>query len=148
VSRSLKKSFEILLVEDNKVDIAVVKEALKETLTLNNLSIVENGEDAVKYLRNQDNYRNMPRPDLILLDLNLPKFNGREVLSKIKNDENLKSIPVVVLTTSEDEKDIMDIYNLHANCYAVKPVEFKKFEDLLKQILNFWFNTVQLPKVL
>jgi chemotaxis family two-component system response regulator Rcp1 len=141
-----KQNFEILLAEDNKVDIAVIKESLKEVLTLNNLSIVENGEDAIQYLKNEGKYKNMPRPDLIILDLNLPKFNGRDILAKIKNDNDLKSIPVVLLTTSEDESDIMDCYNLHANCYIIKPVEFRKFEELLKQVLNFWFNVVQLPK--
>jgi chemotaxis family two-component system response regulator Rcp1 len=141
-----KNNFEILLAEDNKVDIAVVKESLKEVFTLNNLSIVENGEDAIKYLKKEDKYRNMPRPDIIILDLNLPKYNGRDILTKIKNDDDLKSIPIIVLTTSDDENDILDTYNLHANCYIIKPVEFRKFEELLKQVLNFWFNVVQLPK--
>lgn len=140
------EAIEILVIEDNKVDIAVTKEALKISKVLNNLSIVEDGEEAIKYLRKEGNYKNMPRPDLILLDLNLPKLDGREVLSIIKKDDELKAIPVVVLTVSEDEADIADAYNLHANCYITKPVDFEKFEEIVRKIESFWFSIVKLPR--
>ncbi|HSD57300.1 MAG TPA: response regulator [Methanotrichaceae archaeon] len=136
---------EILLVEDNPGDVRLTKEALKEGKVANKINVVMDGIEAMAFLHREGKYANAPKPDLILLDLNLPKKNGREVLSEIKMDPHLKCIPVVVLTSSQAEKDIVMTYNLHANCYITKPVDFGQFIDVVKSIENFWFNVVKLP---
>nr|HMQ55310.1 response regulator [Anaerolineae bacterium] len=120
-------------------------EAFEEFRVLNKLHVVEDGVQAIAYLRRQGEYAAAPRPDLILLDLNLPRKNGREVLAEIKADSALKSIPVVVLTTSQSERDVLEAYDHHANCYIVKPVGFEKFLEALKTIRQFWFGVVTLP---
>jgi two-component system response regulator len=139
------KPIEILLIEDNPGDIRLTKEAFKEGKVKNNLHIAMDGEEALKMLKKQDKYKNLPRPGLILLDLNLPKKDGREVLEEIKADENLKRIPVVILTTSKADEDIMKTYNLHANCYITKPVDLDQFIKVIKSIENFWLTIVVLP---
>lgn len=138
----------ILLVEDNLGDVRLTQEALKEGKVLNNLSIARDGEEAIDFLRRQGKYANAVRPDLILLDLNMPKKDGRAVLTDIKNDEELRDIPVVVLTTSVAEQDILKAYNLHANCYITKPVDLGQFIEVVKSINEFWFSVVKLPKKL
>ncbi len=139
------KKYEILLVEDSPSDVLIIREALSEVVFNNNLVVVENGVAAVDYLSCRGSYKGSQRPDLILLDINLPKKNGREVLSEIKCDPNLKKIPVVVLTTSNSRSDIEDAYQLNANCYVVKPIDFDKFIEVVQSICNFWFNIVSLP---
>jgi CheY-like chemotaxis protein len=136
---------EILLVEDNLGDIRLTQEALKDSTLENNLSVVQDGVQALTFLRREGNFTGAPRPDIILLDLNLPRKDGREVLAEIKEDARLKRIPVVVLTTSDDDKDIMVSYNLHANCYITKPVDLNRFVDIIKTIEGFWFQVVKLP---
>jgi len=136
---------EILLVEDNPGDVRLTIEALKEGKISNQINVAVDGMDAMAFLRREGKYANAPKPDLILLDLNLPKKNGREVLAEIKVDPRLKCIPVVILTSSQAEKDIVMTYNLHANCYIKKPVDFDQFIDVVKSIENFWFNVVKLP---
>ncbi len=136
---------EILLVEDNPGDVRLTEEALKEGKVANQINVVMDGIAAMAFLHREGKYENAPIPDLILLDLNLPKKNGREVLAEIKADSNLKHIPVVVLTTSQAEKDIIMTYNLHANCYITKPVDFDQFISVVKSIENFWFTVVKLP---
>ena len=131
----------VLLVEDNPGDVRLTREAFKEGKIAVNLSVVMDGVEATKYLNKEGNYADVPTPDLILLDLNLPKKDGREVLQDIKTDLNLKRIPVVVLTTSNAEQDIMYSYDLHANCYINKPVDFDKFFDVIKKIEEFWLST-------
>ncbi len=138
---------EILLVEDNPGDVRLTIEALKDTKLHNKLSVVKDGVEAMAFLRRQGTYAQVSRPDLILLDLNLPKKDGREVLEEIKNDEDLRRIPVVVLTTSSDEQDILKSYNLHANCYITKPVDLRQFLAIVKSIQSFWFSIVKLPPV-
>lgn len=135
----------ILLVEDNLGDVRLTQEALKEGKVLNNLSIARDGEEAMEFLWRKGKYANAVRPDLILLDLNMPKKDGRAVLTDIKNDEELRSIPVVVLTTSVAEQDILKAYNLHANCYITKPVDLGQFIEVVKNINDFWFSVVKLP---
>ena len=137
---------EILLVEDNPGDVRLTQEALKESKIRNNLSVVRDGVEAMAFLHNEGSYANAPRPDIILLDLNLPRKDGREVLSEIKQDETLKKIPVVILTTSDDEHDILQSYNLHANCYITKPVDLGRFVTIIKNIEDFWLTIVRLPK--
>ena len=136
---------EILLVEDNPGDVRLTQEALKEGKILNNLNIAKDGVEAISFLRRKGEYENTARPDLILLDLNLPKKDGREVLLEIKEDEELRRIPVVVLTTSKAEEDIIRTYNCHANCYITKPVDFDQFINVVKSIENFWLTVVKLP---
>jgi two-component system, chemotaxis family, response regulator Rcp1 len=136
---------EILLVEDSPTDVLLAKEALEDSRIANNLHTVPDGVAAMAFLRREGKYKNAPRPGLILLDLNLPKMDGREVLAEIKNDENLKRIPVVVLTTSKNEGDVMKAYGLHANCYVVKPVNFEQFAKVVRSIESFWFSVVTLP---
>lgn len=136
---------EILLVEDNPGDVRLTQEALKEGKIKNNLHVVGDGKEALAYLHREEKYKNSIRPDLILLDLNLPKLDGREVLSKIKNDPSLKRIPVVVLTTSDAEQDITESYNRNANCYITKPVDLDHFVTIVKSIEDFWFSIVRLP---
>jgi two-component system, chemotaxis family, response regulator Rcp1 len=137
---------EILLVEDNPSDVRLTREAMREGKVCNNLAVVSDGEQAVAYLLRQGKYQDAPRPDLILLDLNLPKKDGREVLREIKGIESLKRIPVVVLTTSQAEEDIWRSYELHANCYITKPVDLDKFIYVIRQIEQFWLTIVSLPQ--
>jgi len=137
---------EILLVEDNLGDVRLIEEALKDSKLLNNLNVVSDGIYAMDFLHQRNGYENSPTPDLILLDLNMPRKNGFEVLHEIKQDEKLKSIPVVIMTVSNDEKDILKSYNLHANCYITKPVDFMQFCEIVRHIENFWFSIVTLPK--
>ena len=136
---------EILLIEDNPDDVLLTEEAFQESKLLNTLHVVEDGVEAIKFLKQEDEYNNKPRPNLILLDLNLPKKSGREVLKEIKNDKNLKDIPVVILTTSKAEEDIIKSYKLHANCYIKKPIDLNKFIQVVNAIECFWFSIVTLP---
>ncbi len=136
---------EILLVEDSPSDIDLTREALEDTKVHNNLNVVTDGVEALAFLRKEGQYANAPHPDLILLDLNLPKKSGREVLAEIKSDKVLRRIPVVVLTTSEAEQDIVESYNLHANCYVRKPVDLDAFIQVVRSIDNFWLAIVKLP---
>ncbi len=137
---------EILLVEDSPGDVRLTREALKEGKILNNLNVMGDGVEALAFLRKQGPYANATRPDLVLLDLNLPKKDGREVLAEIKNDPDLKRIPVVILTTSSAEKDVLKSYDLHANCYVTKPVDFDQFITVVKSVEDFWLTVVKLPK--
>lgn len=137
---------EILMVEDNPADVRLTREAFKDAKVLNNMSVVGDGEEALLFLRRQGSYANVPRPDLILLDLNLPKKDGREVLAEIKSDPLLKRIPVVVLTTSEDEKDILKAYDLHVNAYITKPVNLDQFMKVVEAVEDFWLTVVKLPE--
>jgi len=139
------KIIDILLIEDNPADIDLTKEAFEECKFTNNLHIVSDGENALAFLRKESNFRDKPRPDLILLDLNLPKIDGREILEEIKNDDKLKQIPVVILTTSESKEDITEMYKLHANCYITKPVDINQFIKVVQSIGDFWFSIVKLP---
>lgn len=136
---------DILLVEDSPSDILITREAFAEFKILNTLHVVEDGVEAMAFLRQQGKYASAPHPDLILLDLNLPRKNGREVLGEIKADQNLKHIPVVILTTSHAEQDVLQSYDQHANCYVVKPVGFENFVAAMKSIRQFWFSIVTLP---
>lgn len=140
-----KRLVEILLVDDNPGDIRLTVEALKENLMPNKLNVVEDGEEALTFLYKKGKYADAPRPDLILLDLNLPKKNGLEVLEKIKNDTKLKRIPVVIFTASSAEQDILNSYNHHANCFITKPIYLEQFIAVVKSIENFWLNIVKLP---
>ena len=142
----LMKPVEILLVEDNPGDVRLTKEALKEAKVINNLTVLKDGVEALAFLRHQGIYDNAATPHLILLDLNRPRKDGREVLAEIKADEKLKRIPVVVLTTSQDEQDVFKSYNLHANCYVTKPVDLEQFISVVKSIEDFWLGIVMLPK--
>jgi two-component system response regulator len=136
---------EILLVEDNPGDARLTREAFKDSKLNNKLYVVEDGVDALSFLRNERQFADAPRPDIILLDLNLPRMSGRELLEIIKADDVLKTIPVVVLTTSDDERDIFMSYSLHANCYITKPVDMNQFVTIVKNIKDFWFTIVKLP---
>jgi CheY-like chemotaxis protein len=137
---------QILLVEDNPGDVRLTIEALKEAKVLNKLTVVKDGIEALSLLRRQGPHARAARPDLILLDLNLPKKDGREVLAEIKADDKLKHIPVVILTTSQDEQDVLKSYNLYANCYITKPVDLDQFITVVKSIEDFWLGIVVLPK--
>ena len=136
---------EILLVEDSPADVRLAMEALKEAKVLNHLNVVDDGIKAMQFLRRQGSYTKAPRPDLVLLDLNLPRKDGREVLDEIKSDAELRRIPVVVLTTSQAEEDIVRAYDLHCNCYITKPVDFQQFMLVVKSIEDFWLTVVRLP---
>jgi chemotaxis family two-component system response regulator Rcp1 len=136
---------EILLVEDNPGDERLTREALKEGKVYSNLHWVKDGVEAMSFLRREGRYKDVPRPDIVLLDLNLPRKDGREVLQDIKTDDDLKRIPVVVLTTSKAEEDVLRTYNLHANCYVTKPVDLEKFIVVVKSIDVFWLTIVTLP---
>jgi two-component system response regulator len=142
----LQRPVEILLVEDNPADVALTEEALQDSKMLNHLTVVKDGVEAMEYLHREGKYQSAPRPDLILLDLNLPRKTGREVLEEIRADPNLTFIPVVIMTVSKDEKDIYETYRLHANCYITKPVRFEEFMEIVKSIENFWFEIVMLPQ--
>jgi two-component system, chemotaxis family, response regulator Rcp1 len=135
----------VLLVEDNPGDIRLMREALRDGLT-KKLDAVEDGEEALAYLRRQAPYANAPKPDLIFLDLNLPKKDGREVLNEIKRDDVLRRIPVVILTTSEAERDISRAYELHANCYIKKPTDLDEYMEVIRACENFWLHIVRLPR--
>ena len=137
---------QILLVEDNPGDVGLTIEALKEAKMLNKLTVVKDGIEALSLLRRQGQHAHAARPDLILLDLNLPKKDGREVLAEIKADDNLKRIPVIILTTSQNEQDVVKSYNLHANCYITKPLDLDQFIKVVKSIEDFWLGIVVLPK--
>jgi CheY-like chemotaxis protein len=137
---------EILLVEDNPGDVRLTQEAFKEGKVSNKLSVASDGVEALAFLRRDGKYADAPRPDVILLDLNLPKKDGREVLAEIKDDPDLRLIPVVVLTTSLAEQDILKSYNLHANCYITKPVDLERFITVVKSIETFWLSVVKLPQ--
>ena len=139
------RPIEILMVEDNPGDVRLAVEALKEGKVRNNFHAVADGMEALAFLRREGEYSQASRPDLILLDLNLPKMNGREVLAAIKEDPELKRIPVVILTVSRAEQDIIKTYNLHANCYITKPVDLDQFLEVVKSIENFWLTVVMLP---
>ena len=140
------RMIEILLVEDNPGDVLLTREAMKAGKLRNRLSVVGDGVDALAFLRRQGSFADAPRPDLILLDLNLPRKDGREVLAEIKEDPQFRTIPVVVLTTSAAEQDVERAYNLHANCYITKPVDFNQFMNVIEQVDNFWINVVTLPR--
>ncbi len=139
------RPIEILLVEDSPSDADLTKEALHEGRVINNLQVVQDGDQASSFLRRQGEFGRAPRPDLILLDLNLPRKDGRDVLAEIKSDDNLKRIPVVVLTTSKDESDVMAAYGLNANCYITKPVDLEQFINVVRSVDSFWLNIVTLP---
>ncbi|HSZ18735.1 MAG TPA: response regulator [Candidatus Acidoferrum sp.] len=136
---------DILLVEDNAGDVRLTQEVLKGSKVRNNLMVATNGKEALNCLRRQGKYSSSPRPDLILLDLNLPVMDGREVLQQIKEDSDLKRIPVVILTTSKAEEDILKTYNLHANCYVTKPVDLDQFVKVVRSLEDFWLAIVKLP---
>ncbi len=139
------KPVTILLVEDNEGDVGLVEEVFEDAKIRNILHVAEDGEEAMLFLNKKNPYNDVPTPDIILLDLNLPQKDGREVLEEIKNDENLKRIPVVVLTTSKAEEDILRSYNLHANSYITKPVDFDQFIKVIRAIEDFWLEVVRLP---
>lgn len=143
--QQLFKSIDILMVEDNPGDADLAREALDGSKINNRLHVVNDGEKAMAFLRREGQYLDMPRPELILLDLNLPRKDGREVLAEIKSDLNLKSIPVVILTTSRAEEDVMKSYNLHANCYITKPIDLNQFLHVVRSIEEFWLSIVVLP---
>ena len=142
---TMGKSIEVLLVEDNPGDVRLTLEAFKESKVKTHLSVVGDGVEAMAFLCREGEYVNAPRPDLILLDLNVPRKDGHAVLAEMKGEENLRSIPVVILTTSQAESDILTTYRYHANCYITKPVDFEMFVKVVKSIENFWFTTVELP---
>ncbi|MGA8221173.1 MAG: response regulator [Candidatus Acidiferrales bacterium] len=139
------QTIDILLVEDNAGDVRLTQEVMKDSKVRNNLIVASNGEEAMNCLRRQGKYKDTVRPDLILLDLNLPIKDGREVLAQIKEDPDLKRIPVVILTTSKAEEDILKTYNLHANCYVTKPVDLEQFIEVVKSLEDFWLAIVKLP---
>jgi CheY-like chemotaxis protein len=141
----LVKPIHILLVEDNPGDADLAREALEESKLNNALHVVDDGEKAMAFLHQEGVYANAPRPDLILLDLNLPKKDGREVLAEIKEDDDLKRIPVVILTTSQAEEDVLRTYDLHANCYITKPIDLNQFIHVVRSIEDFWLSIVILP---
>lgn len=136
---------EILLVEDNPGDVRLTREALKDSKLVNKLHVVGDGDEALAFLRKQNEHANAPRPDLIVLDLNLPKKSGREVLAEIKDDPDLKRIPVVVLTISTSEGDVLETYDLHANCFITKPIGLEQFLEVVRSIEDFWLSIVRLP---
>jgi chemotaxis family two-component system response regulator Rcp1 len=144
-NEEISKNIEILLVEDNPADVRLAQEAFKDAKVHNILYTVGDGVEAMAFLRRQGKYADAARPDLILLDLNLPKKDGREVLAEIKTDKHLKLIPVVILTVSKAEEDILKTYNLHANCYITKPIDFEQFMRVVKGIEEFWLTIVKLP---
>ncbi|GAB3986372.1 response regulator [Actinoallomurus acanthiterrae] len=140
------RPIEVLLVEDDPGDVVLTKEAFDDNKVSNKLSIVSDGEEAMRFLRREGDYADAPRPDLVLLDLNLPRMDGRQVLEEVKADEALRTIPVVVLTTSEAEEDILRSYRLHANAYVTKPVDFDQFIKVVRQIDDFFVSVVKLPR--
>ena len=145
IGTELGRPIEILLVEDSPTDAELTMEALRANGLRNNIHHVEDGEAAMSFLRREGTYDQAPRPDMILLDLNMPKKDGREVLAEIRADPKLKSLLVVVLTTSQDERDVLAAYNLNTNTYITKPVDFHKFVEVIKKVKNFYFTVVTLP---
>jgi two-component system, chemotaxis family, response regulator Rcp1 len=145
MGNSAMKVTDILIVEDNPGDARLIKEVLDGNKIFNSLHMVKDGVEAMEFLRNEGKYKSMPRPDLIILDLNLPRKDGREVLSEIKSDPELKHIPTVIMTISQAEEDILKSYNLHANCYITKPIDLNQFIKVVKSIEDFWFTIVKLP---
>jgi two-component system, chemotaxis family, response regulator Rcp1 len=143
---SVGKPIEVLLVEDSPGDVRLTKDAFHETNLLVNINVVPDGVEAMRFLRKEGTYSDVPRPDLILLDLNLPKMDGREVLSQLKDDASLKLIPTVILTTSSADVDILRSYELQANCYLSKPAQLKEFEVLVRSINDFWMTKVRFPQ--
>lgn len=143
---SPQQPIEILLVEDNPGDVQLTKIAMRESVIPNRLNVVEDGVQAMEYLRQEGEFEDAPRPDIILLDLNLPMKDGREVLSEVKQDKNLRRIPVIVLTTSSDERDIHNSYDLYANCFISKPLDIDSFMKMARKIENFWFSIASLPR--
>jgi CheY-like chemotaxis protein len=141
----IKRPIEILLIEDNPGDVRLTQEVLKDAKVSNNLSVVQDGVEALAFLHREGRYEDAPRPDIILLDLNLPRMDGRELLAEIKADQTLMHIPVLVLTTSEADADVLKAYNLHANCYIVKPLELDRFIEIMEAIEHFWLNIAELP---
>jgi chemotaxis family two-component system response regulator Rcp1 len=139
------KSIDILIVEDNSGDARLIKEVLNENKIYSSLYIVNDGVDAMDFLRNKGKYKTAPKPDLVILDLNLPRKDGREVLAEMKSDDILKHIPIVIMTISQAEEDILKSYNLHANCYITKPIDLNQFIKVVKSIEDFWFSIVKLP---
>ena len=139
------RQIEILLVEDNQADIRLTTEVLKDAKLRNTIHVARDGIEALEFLRRQGKFSGFPEPDLVLLDLNLPRLNGREVLREIKSDPEMKRIPVVILTTSDAEQDILKSYELHANCYITKPVDLEQFSKVVQYIEEFWFSIVKLP---
>ncbi|HEY3328137.1 MAG TPA: response regulator [Novimethylophilus sp.] len=145
MENELGRQVEFLLAEDNPGDVRLTQEALRESKIRNNLNVVQDGMEAMAFLRKQGKYAEAPTPDVVLLDLNLPKKDGREVLAEIKSDPVLKRIPVVIITSSEAEQDILRTYDLHANCYVTKPVDLDQFIKVIQSIENFWLTIVKLP---
>ena len=139
------KPIEILMIEDSPSDALVAREALEYAKVLNAVHVVDDGDEAMAFLRRQGRFADAPRPDLILLDLKLPRKSGQEVLAEIKSDQNLMHIPVVILTTSKDEEEVLKAYSHHANCYITKPVDFDNFAAVVRSIEDFWFTVVTLP---
>jgi chemotaxis family two-component system response regulator Rcp1 len=139
------KPIEILIIEDNPGDVRLTQEALRDAKVRNHMSVAKDGVEALAFLHREGKYGSAPHPDLILLDLNLPRKDGREVLAEIKADLNLRCVPVVILTTSQDEHDVLGAYESHANCYIVKPVDLGQFIAVVKSIEDFWFQVVRLP---
>lgn len=140
-----QKPIDVLLVEDDPGDVLMTREAFTENKVANRLAVVPDGVDAMAFLRKEGEYADAPTPDLVLLDLNLPRMDGREVLAAMKSDDELRRIPVVVLTTSEAEEDVLRSYSLHANAYVTKPVDFERFIDVVRQIDDFFVSVVRLP---
>jgi two-component system response regulator len=139
------RRIEILMVEDSPTDVLITREALKDSKLINELHVVDDGVEAMAFLRQQGQYASVPRPDLVLLDWNLPKKTGRDVLAEVKSDDQLKIIPVVILTSSKAEIDVLRAYGLHANAYVTKPVAFESFVEMVGSISHFWFSVVTLP---
>nr|WP_297424389.1 response regulator [uncultured Actinotalea sp.] len=137
---------DVLLVEDDPGDVLMTREAFEENKVANRLAVVSDGAEAMQYLRREGEFADAPTPDLVLLDLNLPRMDGREVLAAMKSDDTLRSIPVVVLTTSEAEEDVLRSYSLHANAYVTKPVDFSRFIEVVRQIDDFFVSVVRLPR--
>ncbi|MGC2360408.1 MAG: response regulator [Thermoplasmata archaeon] len=136
---------QILIVEDNPADARLVREVMRDSKVLNEIQWVPDGVEAIAFLRHQGKYASAPRPNLIFLDLNMPRKDGREVLTEIKADESLRRIPIVVMTSSQAEEDIARAYDQHANCYVRKPIDFQQFHEVVKSLETFWFATVELP---
>ena len=145
IDNKVMKAIELLLVEDNPGDIRLTKEALKASKIFVKLNVVSDGNEAMRYLRKEGEFESVNMPDMVLLDLNLPQKSGREVLAEIKNDPNLKRIPVVVLTTSKADEDIIRSYDAHANCYITKPIDIRQLINIVVSIQDFWFTIVKLP---
>jgi CheY-like chemotaxis protein len=144
--KSTPQPIRILMVEDDPADVRLTREALKNKIVLTTMDTVPDGVEAMAYLRKEDAYTDKPRPDLILLDLNMPRMDGREVLAELQKDPKLRKIPVIVLTTSEGEEDILAAYEMNANCYITKPVDWKQFVRVVEVIEDFWLTVVRLPK--